>query len=222
MTYMNPRNLPPGRSSVDSAEAGKREMKIVLYGPRSRGGISFATQGGLHAKIREWAFGAPLQAGRCLRREWTRRGPKIADLDAARKNFPFDTDGAVLSSTTSPRAKNSAPPQNHRAGPWAYKYETEKALTLNSITSDRRTGECPCGWSRCSFRACRCRRTLHIEGIAQGHRSANGDRGTGGRNIPRRERGYDKRRRQLPFFGREVARCGLEVVRRVAHAVIRW
>ncbi|HNX04004.1 MAG TPA: NAD-dependent DNA ligase LigA, partial [Opitutales bacterium] len=135
-TYMNPRNLASGTIKLlDSAETAKRELKIVLYGLGEVRGVSFASQGELHERIRE--LGLPgLVPG------WPRTASGITEawefverLDAERKNFPFDTDGAVLKLDDIPSREKLGFTSKHPRWAVAYKYETEKAVTrLNSIT----------------------------------------------------------------------------------------
>jgi DNA ligase (NAD+) len=135
-TYMNPRNLAAGTLKLlDSAEAGKREMKIVLYGLGHVEGVTFATQGELHARIREWGLPGLFQGWPQFAEGMDEAWAKIAELDGARKNFPFDTDGAVLKLDDIPSREKLGTTSKHPRWAVAYKYETEKALTrLNSIT----------------------------------------------------------------------------------------
>jgi len=135
-TYMNPRNLAAGTLKLlESAEAGKREMKIVLYGLGHVEGVTFATQGELHAKIREWGLPGLAAGWPQMADGMTEAWEMIGKLDVARKNFPFDTDGAVIKLDDIPSREKLGPTSKHPRWAVAYKYETEKALTrLNSIT----------------------------------------------------------------------------------------
>ena len=135
-TYMNPRNLAAGTIKLlDSTEAARREMKVVLYGLGEVRGVEFVSQALLHATIRE--LGLP-----GLIASWPHIAEGIGDawecigrLESERRSFPFDTDGAVLKLDDIPSRGKLGTTSKHPRWAVAYKFETEKAVTrLNSIT----------------------------------------------------------------------------------------
>jgi DNA ligase (NAD+) len=132
--FANPRNTAAGTlKQLDSRLVAKRPLSIVLYGPGELRGVECATQvewldlikkAGLPAPERTW-FGetkADLLA-------------VIEELDRARKNFAYATDGAVVK-LNEWRLRNALGATS-KAPRWAiaYKYSAEKAVTrLENVT----------------------------------------------------------------------------------------
>lgn len=134
--YKNPRNLAAGTVKLlDAAQARKRKLRIVLYGVGAcEPADHFAWQHEIHEQIRIW--GLPGQsitqtASGGMEDLWA----KVADIDNARRAFPFATDGAVvkLDSIADQRAAgNTAKSPRTQI---AYKFATEQAETrLLAIT----------------------------------------------------------------------------------------
>lgn len=94
--YANPRNLAAGTLKLlDPAEVARRRLEIVLYGlGHCEPEPPTASQSEYHRQLRAW--GLP-----CLEQPRRAHGIEavcgaIRELDEARRNFPFGTDGAVV------------------------------------------------------------------------------------------------------------------------------
>jgi DNA ligase (NAD+) len=135
-TYMNPRNLTAGTIKLlDPAEVAKRDLKIVLYGFGYCDGIVFRSQKELHEKIRECGLPGLVQGWPRMADGIDEAWQRIEELETDRKNFPFDTDGAVVKLDDVPQRAIAGATSKFPKWAIAYKYETEKALTrLNAIT----------------------------------------------------------------------------------------
>ncbi|HEY3762631.1 MAG TPA: NAD-dependent DNA ligase LigA [Verrucomicrobiae bacterium] len=135
-TFANARNTAAGSlKQLDSRLVAKRPLDIVIYGlGKVEGAIEHPKT---HTEVLEWmkllGFKTPERVWHC--RSADELIDAINELDKIRKNFPYETDGAVI--------KLNSFAQRERAGftakapRWAiaYKYAAEQAETkLNDIT----------------------------------------------------------------------------------------
>lgn len=135
-TFANPRNAAAGSlKQLDPRIVAKRPLDIVLYGAgKIQGGSPGPdTQTGLLAYIHSLGFKTPGKTWHCASAE--ELVAAIDELDGLRRQFPYETDGAVI--------KLNSFAQRERAGftskapRWAiaYKYAAEQAETrLNAIS----------------------------------------------------------------------------------------
>ena len=139
--FANPRNAAAGTCKLlDSREVSKRPLAIVLYGLGEVAGPTLKTQLELHRQILAWGLPG---------HEWFRhvRTPAevlhaVRELDQARTQFPFATDGAVIKVNRLDQQKILG--QTDKAPRWAiaYKYAPEQSETrlLNVTFQVGRTG----------------------------------------------------------------------------------
>jgi len=134
--FANPRNAAAGSlKQLDSRLVAKRPLDIVIYGLGKVEGATEHPQ--THTEVLAWlkslGFKTPQRVWHC--RSADELIDAINELDKVRKNFPYETDGAVI--------KLNSFAQRERAGftakapRWAiaYKYAAEQAETkLNDIT----------------------------------------------------------------------------------------
>ena len=139
--FANPRNAAAGTCKLlDSREVSKRPLAIVLYGLGEVAGPTLKTQLELHRQILAWGLPG---------HEWFRhvRTPAevlhaVRELDQARTQFPYATDGAVIKVNRLDQQKILG--QTDKAPRWAiaYKYAPEQSETrlLNVTFQVGRTG----------------------------------------------------------------------------------
>ena len=139
--FANPRNAAAGTCKLlDSREVSKRPLAIVLYGLGEVAGPTLKTQLELHRQILAWGLPG---------HEWFRhvRTPAevlhaVHELDQARTQFPYATDGAVIKVNRLDQQKILG--QTDKAPRWAiaYKYAPEQSETrlLNVTFQVGRTG----------------------------------------------------------------------------------
>ena len=126
--FANPRNAAAGTlKQLDSRLVAKRPLSIVLYGPGELRGVECATQQEWLELIKKAGLPVP-------EKFWTAKTKAellavVEELDAARKNFPYATDGAVVK-LNEWRLRNALGTTS-KAPRWAiaYKYSAEKAVT---------------------------------------------------------------------------------------------
>lgn len=127
--YANPRNLAAGSVKLlDRAEASRRRLSIVCYGLGACQPAAFKTLGDFNARLREWGF--PTSDLFTVVKGHKKAQEAIDQLDTARRNLPYPTDGAV--------AKVNRLDLQARAGAtskfphWAvaYKFPPDQAETL--------------------------------------------------------------------------------------------
>ena len=132
--FANPRNAAAGTlKQLDSRLVAKRRLSIVLYGPGELRGIECATQ-------QEWLkfiakIGLPVPEKFWYRETKADLLAAIQELDVARKNFSYATDGAVVK-LDEWRLRNALGTTS-KAPRWAiaYKYSAEQAVTtLQNVT----------------------------------------------------------------------------------------
>lgn len=132
--FANPRNAAAGTlKQLDSRLVAKRPLSIVLYGPGELRGVECTTQ-------REWLkliekAGLPVPEKTWFCRTKTELLAAVEDLDTARRNFAYETDGAVVK-LDEWRLRNALGTTS-KAPRWAiaYKYSAEKAVTtLEAVT----------------------------------------------------------------------------------------
>ena len=132
--FANPRNAAAGTlKQLDSKLVAKRPLSIVLYGPGELRGVECATQ-------REWLeliekAGLPVPEKTWFATTKAELLAAVEELDGARKNFSYATDGAVVK-LNEWRLRNALGATS-KAPRWAiaYKYSAEKAVTtLDGVT----------------------------------------------------------------------------------------
>ncbi len=133
--FMNPRNAAAGSlKQLDSKLVARRPLSIVLYGLGSVEGTAVpATQRDQLHWLKELGFPTPVRTWLCRSAEELLEA--IQELDRVRRDFGFETDGAVVKLNQVPlREKVGA---TAKAPRWAmaYKYAPEQARTrLRDIT----------------------------------------------------------------------------------------
>lgn len=132
--FANPRNSTAGSLKLlDPRAVAGRRLSIVLYGHGETRGIELQSHSDLLALIRDLHLPGP-------RRVWLCHSPDevlaaIAELDRVRREFPYDTDGAVIKIDRFDQRRRLG--TTAKAPRWAiaYKYSAEQAETiLRSIT----------------------------------------------------------------------------------------
>ena len=132
--FANPRNAAAGTLKLlDSREVARRPLAVVFYGLGESSGLKIDNQVALHRQILAW--GLPGHS-------WFRhvRGTQevlqaVRELDQARAQFPFATDGAVIKVNRFDQQKVLG--STEKAPRWAiaYKYAPEQAETrLHAVT----------------------------------------------------------------------------------------
>ena len=126
--FANPRNAAAGTLKLlDSREVAKRPLAVVLYGLGDAPDLTLETQEQLHRQILAWGLPG---------HDWFRhvRGAEevlraIRELDQARTQFSFATDGAVIKVNRFDQQKILG--QTDKAPRWAiaYKYAPEQSET---------------------------------------------------------------------------------------------
>jgi len=133
-TFANPRNAAAGTlKQLDSRLVAKRPLSIVLYGPGELRGVECATQEEWLKLIAKAGLPVPERTWFCETKAELLAA--IEDLDTARKNFSYATDGAVVK-LNEWRLRNALGTTS-KAPRWAiaYKYSAEKAVTtLENVT----------------------------------------------------------------------------------------
>jgi DNA ligase (NAD+) len=133
-TFANPRNAAAGTlKQLDSRLVAKRPLAIVLYGPGKLRGVECATQ-------QEWLkliakVGLPVPEKTYFATTKANLLSAVEEMDLARKNFAYATDGAVVK-LNEYRLRNALG-STSKAPRWAiaYKYSAEKAVTtLEGVT----------------------------------------------------------------------------------------
>lgn len=133
--YKNPRNLAAGTIKLlDSAQARKRKLRIVLYGLGAcEPGERFSRQHEIHEAMHSWGLPGQehLWQANGLEEAWS----CIQKLDTERKNFPYATDGAVIKLDSLPMQRKAGSTAKSPRTMIAYKFATERARTkLRAIT----------------------------------------------------------------------------------------
>jgi len=132
--FANPRNAAAGTlKQLDSRLVAKRPLSIVLYGPGELRGVECGTQQEWLELIAKARLPVPEKIWFCSTKAELLAA--IEELDQARKNFPYATDGAVVK-LNEWRLRNALGATS-KAPRWAiaYKYSAEKAVTtLEGVT----------------------------------------------------------------------------------------
>jgi len=133
-TFANPRNAAAGTlKQLDSRLVAKRPLSIVLYGPGELRGIECTTQREWLKLIEKAGLPVPEQTWFC--RTKAELLSAVEELNAARHQFSYATDGAVIKLDEWRLRK--ALGTTSKAPRWAiaYKYSAEKAVTtLEAVT----------------------------------------------------------------------------------------
>ena len=126
--FANPRNAAAGTlKQLDSSLVAKRPLAIVLYGPGELRGITCTTQQDWLDLIKKAGLPVPGKTWFCSTK--TELLAAVEELDLARKDFAYATDGAVVK-LNEWRLRNALGATS-KAPRWAiaYKYSAEKAVT---------------------------------------------------------------------------------------------
>jgi DNA ligase (NAD+) len=135
-TFANPRNAAAGSlKQLDPRIVAKRPLDVVLYGIGRIEGSSEApqTQSEMLAWLKLRGFKTPEKTWRCRSTEELLSA--IAELDQVRRNFAYETDGAVIKLESFPQREKAG--FTSKAPRWAiaYKYAAEQGETvLKNIT----------------------------------------------------------------------------------------
>jgi len=132
--FANPRNAAAGTlKQLDSRLVAKRPLSIVLYGPGELRGVECSTQQEWLKLIAKAGLPVPEKTWFCSTKAELLAA--VEELDLARKNFSYATDGAVVK-LNEWRLRNALGATS-KAPRWAiaYKYSAEKAVTtLENVT----------------------------------------------------------------------------------------
>jgi len=126
--FANPRNAAAGTlKQLDSALVAKRPLAIVLYGPGELRGVACATQQEWLELIAKAGLPVPEKTWFCSTKAELLAA--VEELDLARKDFSYATDGAVVK-LNEWRLRNALGATS-KAPRWAiaYKYSAEMAVT---------------------------------------------------------------------------------------------
>ena len=132
--FANPRNAAAGSlKQLDPKLVARRPLSIVLYSPGECLGLECQDQVGWLDLLKHLGLPVP---------EWHRLAATadellaaIHDLDAARAQFPYDTDGAVIKLNEWPLRDRLGLTSKSPRWAMAYKYSAERARTrLNAVT----------------------------------------------------------------------------------------
>jgi DNA ligase (NAD+) len=127
--YANPRNLASGSLKLlDSSESANRKLQIVLYGVGYLEGNKKAYHVDWLEQIKKWGLPSLEKYWKVssIQEAWD----AIQELDTLRKDFKYDTDGAVIKlNKLDDRIIAGVTAKSPR---WAisYKFETEQAETV--------------------------------------------------------------------------------------------
>lgn len=132
--YANPRNLAAGTVKLlDSNEASKRNLSIVLYGIGYCHPTFFKHQAEVHETFKKW--GLPTQG-----KYWKARGieavwQSIEELHQIKAGFNYGTDGAVIKLDSLELQEKAGTTAKAPRAVIAYKFAAEQATTtLRDIT----------------------------------------------------------------------------------------
>lgn len=126
--FANPRNAAAGSlKQLDPAIAAKRPLHVVLYGVGHLEGAALETHRATLDMIRNCGLPGPEKV-------WTAASvdevlKAIHDLDAVRRSFDFETDGAVIKVDSFKQRKAVGFTSKSPRWAMAYKYEPERAET---------------------------------------------------------------------------------------------
>jgi DNA ligase (NAD+) len=134
--FANPRNAAAGSlKQLDPRLVAKRPLDVVVYALGKVEGATVYPQ--THTEVLEWlkslGFRTPERIWHC--RSADELIAAINELDKVRKNFPYETDGAVIKLNSFAQRERAG--STAKAPRWAiaYKYAAEQAETkLNDIT----------------------------------------------------------------------------------------
>jgi DNA ligase (NAD+) len=132
--FANPRNAAAGSlKQLDSRLVAKRPLAIVLYSPGALEGVSCASQTEWLDLLRDLGLPVPEKTWHCRGKDDLLEA--IGTLDRERKQFAYDTDGAVAKINEWPVREQLG--FTSKAPRWAiaYKYSAEQAATrLRDVT----------------------------------------------------------------------------------------
>ncbi len=136
-TFANPRNAAAGSlKQLDPRVAAKRPLDIIVYGvgyPDTAGHRLFET----HSEALHWlksaGFKTPEKTWPCQSAD--ELVAAIEDLEKIRKNFAYETDGAVIKLNSADQRERAGFTSKAPRWAMAYKYASERAETkLRDIT----------------------------------------------------------------------------------------
>ncbi|HEY5895840.1 MAG TPA: NAD-dependent DNA ligase LigA [Chthoniobacterales bacterium] len=126
--FMNPRNTAAGSlKQLDSELTAKRKLSILLYGLGATEGWEVASH--IDALERMEALGIPVNPWRKMVRSPEEMLEAIRGLDADRKKFAYDTDGAVIKVDRLEQRQRLGFTSKAPRWAMAFKYKAERAET---------------------------------------------------------------------------------------------
>jgi DNA ligase (NAD+) len=132
--FANPRNAAAGTLKLlDSREVARRPLAVVFYGLGESSGLKIDNQVALHRQILAWGLPGHSWFRHVLGTQEVLQA--VRELDQARAQFPFATDGAVIKVNRFDQQKVLG--STEKAPRWAiaYKYAPEQAETrLHAVT----------------------------------------------------------------------------------------
>jgi len=126
--FVNPRNSAAGTLKLlDSREAARRPLSIVLYSIAEIQGVEITTHRQSLDLLAKFGFPTPSHTWLCRNVEEIEKA--LQELDHYRHSLPYDTDGGVVKADSLLQQRELG--QTSKAPRWAiaYKFETEKAET---------------------------------------------------------------------------------------------
>jgi DNA ligase (NAD+) len=133
--FMNPRNAATGSlKQLDTKIVAKRPLDMIVYNNGHVEGAEIPeTQFKLVEWLKELGFKTPDKVWLCRDAEEVLAA--INELDTIRRNFPYDTDGAVVKLNSIPLREKLGATAKAPRWAFAYKYAAEQAETkLRAIT----------------------------------------------------------------------------------------
>jgi len=126
--FVNPRNSAAGTLKLlDSREAARRPLSIVLYSIAEIQGVEITTHRQSLDLLAKFGFPTPSHTWLCRNVEEIEKA--LQELDHYRHSLPYDTDGGVVKADSLLQQRELG--QTSKVPRWAiaYKFETEKAET---------------------------------------------------------------------------------------------
>ncbi len=132
--FANPRNAAAGSlKQLDSKMVAQRPLSIVLYSPGELQGVTCKNQQEWLTLLKEAGLPTPEKTWRCHSPESLLQA--IQDLDQERKNFTYETDGAVIKLDDWTLRLQLGSTSKSPRWAMAYKYSAEQAeAVLKEVT----------------------------------------------------------------------------------------
>ena len=127
--YANPRNLAAGTLKLlDRAEAARRRLSLVCYGMGACRPAAFDRLAELNARLKAWGF--PTSDLFTVAEGEQKAWEAIQRLDAARRDLPYPTDGAVVKLDRLDLQARAGATSKFPHWAVAYKFPPDQAETL--------------------------------------------------------------------------------------------